>query len=195
MRFPFGQVLRSPMKILRASRKERAAMPLALFTTRSTSSSPPTAPCDEIQKQPATSKLKTRGRVLRFFMESFLCSSEGKRKLRFESVNGLPAATIQTVILQLDRCMVVEVEPEAEGRTITAPYHRAIRRVTIDRIVYARIHVGVAKIGAVLAEFAGDLRVKPRGMKDSGCSGFGPRVPHEHCFVQKLILRVREHQV
>src|SRR6266852_6085308 len=127
MRFPPGQELFSPMKILRTSSRERGPTLLALLTT--TSSSSTAALTVRSRAQLTMSESIRVVNSMQFFMTDAR-RSEGEGELRFQHVEILPAALRAAIVLKLEGGMVVQVIPQTECRTVPPPHHRAVLSVT-----------------------------------------------------------------
>src|ERR1700737_2484894 len=120
---------------------------------------------------------------------------ECKRELRLECVEAVLASLSEMVILELEGCMVIDIEAEANARAVAPAHYGTISGVAVDWLGHSCVYIRVAKIGPISSEPPGDLRVESRGVKSSWPAANGSGMTDQHGLVQELIFRVLEHQV
>src|ERR1700682_3980506 len=73
---------------------------------------------------------------------------ECKRELRLECVEAVLASLSEMVILELEGCMVIDIEAEANARAVAPAHYGTISRVAVDWLrPPSALNAGV-KIGA-----------------------------------------------
>src|SRR5579859_1318908 len=94
----------------------------------------------------------------------------------------------ETVVLKLEGGVIIQVESEPERWAIPPPDDGAVGGISVDGFRDACVDVGIAKIGAVLAESPRKLRIETGSMKHPGRPEYRVGVPHQHSFIQELVL-------